>query len=218
MEQLSSSLLHPDSAAPRRIAALVVEALADCRAVSRIAVFGSIAEGRDDRYSDIDLFCAVEGDDGAWQAAQAVRRVLPLRWHGRFGDVAAPAGRHWLVGQSLFHSIDLSYDTIDGFDHKVAHGVRSVPVVVDVRLDRRGVVMPGRPALHVVSDDYPFTSALYATTKAIRDCLRGNASPNTVAERMAVLEDARLRLSSWPAASDPDGLLLEMRQIWRALR
>src|SRR5690606_8434699 len=157
---LPASLPHPDAAAPRRIATAVVDALATCRAVSRVAVFGSIAEDRDDRYSDIDVFCAVEGEDGAWQAAQALRRELPPRWQWCFGGVDAPSGRHWLIGESLFDSVDLAYDTPEEFDDKVAHGVRGVPVVVDLRVDRPGFASAGRPPLEVVSSDYPFTSAL----------------------------------------------------------
>lgn len=216
MEQ-SSSLVRPEPAAPGRIANTVVDALTACPAVSRIAFFGSIAERRDDRYSDIDMLCAVEGEEGPWQAAAALRRALPLRWHGCFGGVAPPSGRHWLIGESAFHSVDLAYDTLAEFDEKVAHGVRGIPVVVDLRLDRQGIATSGHPPLEVVSDDYPFTSALYATTKAMRAYLRGSGSVEAVAERMAVLEAARRGLVRAPRGGDPDGVLSEIREIWRAL-
>ena len=195
----------------------MVDALGGCPAVARVAVFGSIAEDRDDRYSDIDLLCAVEGEDGAWQAAAALRRALPLRWHGCFGGVDPPSGRHWLVDECVFHSVDLAYDTPASFDDKVAHGVRGIPVVVDLRLDRRGIATRGRPPLDVLSDDYPFTSALYATTKAMRAHLRGRGSREAVSERVAALERAAQGLIDRPRGGDPDGVMSEMRKVFGAL-
>lgn len=217
MDQSTEALLYPYVTTPKRIALDLVDALAACPAVSRVAIFGSLANGEHDGWSDIDAICAVEGEDGAWQAAAALRQAMPLRWHGLFSATAAPSGRHWLLGESVFHSIDLTYASIGIFEHTLAHGVRGHALLPDVRLEREGVASPGRPIIEVVSEDYDFTHALYITTKAMRDYLRARRAWDDLASAMKALETAARGLAHRPAGSDPDDVMNETRTLYYAL-
>src|SRR5690606_3224293 len=143
MEQSTEALLYPYVTTPRRIALDLVDALAASPAVSRVVLFGSLADGRNDGWSDIDALCVVEGEDGPWQAAAALRRAMPLRWHGRFSSAQPPSGRHWLLGESVFHSVDLSFGTLQEVERRVAEAPPEHRLMLDVRLDRPGEASEG---------------------------------------------------------------------------
>jgi hypothetical protein len=217
MEQSTEALLYPYVTTPKRIALDLVDALAACPAVSRVAIFGSLANGAHDGWSDIDAICAVEGEDGPWQAAATLRRAMPLRWHGAFSGGVAPDGRHWLLGESVFHSIDLSFGAAEAFDRKLREGVNGHALVVDVRLDRAGTPSAGRPDLDVHSQEYDFTHTLYAATKAMRAYLRDRGSWDDLATAMKALETAARGLTTRPAGSDPDDVMNETRTLYYAL-
>lgn len=224
MDQPIEALLYPYVTTPRRIALDLVDALATCPAVSRVVLFGSVAEGRHDGWSDVDALCAVEGEDGPWQAAAALRRAMPMRWHGRFSSAGAPSGRHWLLGESVFHSIDLSYGSIEEIERRIAETPPEYAMVTDVRLDRPGQPSEGRPPVEVLSEEYDFTHALYAMLKATKAYLRASGEWDEVAARMQALETAAQGLTVAPArspsegtGSDPDDVMNETRTLYYAL-
>src|SRR5690606_24363703 len=127
MDPETERLLYPYVTTPRRIALDVIAALEGCPAVARVAIYGSLApftsDANNDGYADIDVLAHVEGDDGAWQAAAAIRRAIPLRWHGRFADRDAPSGRHWPLGETPFHCIDLGFVAREEFDAILRDGL-----------------------------------------------------------------------------------------------
>lgn len=217
MDQSVDSLLYPYVTTPARIALDLVEALAACPAVSRVTLFGSVASGQQDGWSDIDALCAVEGEDGPWQAAAALRQAMPLRWHGRFSSTEPPSGRHWLLGESVFHSIDLTFAPSEITARRIVEAASEQPLVTDVRLDRPGAPSPGRPAIEVLSTDYEFTHALYATTKAMKAYLRSQGLWDDLAEQMKRLEATARGLHERPTGSDPDDLMNETRTLYYAL-
>lgn len=209
--------LFPYRTTPRRIALDVIEALASCPAVSRVAIFGSLTGEDHDGWADIDAFCAVEGPDGAWQAAAALRRALPLRWHGLFSDVPAPSGRHWLLGESVFHSLDLSFDTPEGFERRLREGIRGIPIATTLHLERPGVASAGRPVVDAVTEEYDFTHALYGLTKAMKDYLRGAEAWDALPERMAALDAAFKALRHRPPGTEADDVMNEARTLYYSL-
>lgn len=221
MDQATEALLHPYVTAPRRIALDVVAALEACPAVRRVAIFGSLAplegEPRYDGYADIDVLCAVVGEDGPWQAAAALRQAMPLRWHGRFADRPAPSGRHWLLGEAPFHCVDLGFVTPEEFDALLRDGIRGHPLQYEVRVARAGVASEGRPHLDVCSDEYEFTHAIYAATKAMKAYLRDTGPWDDLATAMQALVGAARSLAARPPGSDPDDLLNEMHTLYFAL-
>ncbi|MCK9486588.1 MAG: nucleotidyltransferase domain-containing protein [Dehalococcoidia bacterium] len=217
MDQPVEALLFPYVTTPPRIALDLVDALAACPAVSRVVLFGSVAEDRHDGWSDVDALCAVEGEDGPWQAAAVLRHAMPMRWHGRFSSAAPPSGRHWLLGESVFHSVDLSYGSAEEIARRIAELPREFEVVTDVRLDRVGVASDGRPVVDVLSEDYDFTHALHAALKAMKAYLRAAGTWDQAAERMKALEAAARGLAHRPAGSDPDDVMNETRTLYYAL-
>ena len=96
-----------------RVKCEVVAALSRLTTVRRIASFGSLAEGRSDRWSDVDLF--VTCDDIAsspWIAAAAIRAAKPVCFYRMFRGVAQPSGRYWFADESPFHRIDISFYSV----------------------------------------------------------------------------------------------------------
>ncbi len=217
MEQSTEALLYPYVTTPRRIALDLVDALAGCPAVSRVALFGSLAAGSNDGWSDIDALCVVEGVDGPWQAAAALRRAMPLRWHGAFSGATSPSGRHWLLGESVLHSVDLSYGTREQVERRIAEAPAEQGLLVDVRLDRPGDASEGRPAMDVLSEEYEFTHSLYAALKAMKAYLRAAGPWEDLAERIKRLEEAARGLTERPPGSDPDDVMNETRTLYYAL-
>lgn len=99
-----------DEAPCHRVKREVVSALSRLSTVRRIASFGSLAEGRSDRWSDVDLFVACEDiASSPWVAAAAIRAAKPVCFYRMFTGVAQPSGRYWFADESPFHRIDISF-------------------------------------------------------------------------------------------------------------
>jgi len=93
-----------------RIRDEIVAALATVEGVSRVASFGSLAEGRADAWSDLDLFVACENvAQTAWFAAAAIRAAKPVIFYRPFSGVAQPSGRYWFEDELPFHRLDVSF-------------------------------------------------------------------------------------------------------------
>ena len=103
-------MTHPDAGAAGRVAAEVVEALSALPFVRRVAVFGSLADGTADGWSDVDMFVACD-DPGetCWSAAEAIRRAKPVQFYRIFSSDPQPAGRYWFADESPFQKLDVSF-------------------------------------------------------------------------------------------------------------
>jgi hypothetical protein len=78
----------------------LVAALAEVTGVRRIASFGSVAAGRADPWSDLDLFVAcADVDRTAWVAAAAIRAAKPVLIYRMFTGVPQPSGRYWFADE-----------------------------------------------------------------------------------------------------------------------
>lgn len=94
----------------------IVAALSRLGVVSRIACFGSLAEGRDDCWSDIDLIVACDDPDASsWIAAGAIRAAKPVCFYRMFTGVDQPSGRYWFANESPFNRIDISFHSVEGY-------------------------------------------------------------------------------------------------------
>lgn len=110
----------------QRVKCEVVAALSRLSTVRRIASFGSLAEGRSDRWSDVDLF--VGCDDIAsspWIAAAAIRAAKPVCFYRMFTGVAQPSGRYWFADESPFHRIDISFYSVADYIEVCRDGLKS---------------------------------------------------------------------------------------------
>jgi predicted nucleotidyltransferase len=197
---------------PERVAKDVIDALQACPVVSRVAVFGSLAQDSHDGWSDIDVLCVVPDENGAWQAASALRDALIVRWHGQFSNVRLPSGRHWFYGESVFHSLDLSFCNAVDYEMVVAQGIAGHPVTVREELDRVPVDSgQHRPSIVTISEDYAFTHSLHAAMSAIRGYLRHTVSWEEVGDRIKAMDNVPV-----PPARDlqPADVLNEVRAVY----
>jgi len=102
--------LQPAADGPQRIASEIAAALASLADIRRIALFGSLAEGRADRWSDVDMVVACQGCDVTqWAAAAEIRRAKPVLFYQTFSAAEQPSGRYWFEGESPFHKLDISF-------------------------------------------------------------------------------------------------------------
>lgn len=215
---MEQDILYPYRTTPKRIADDVVAALASCPAVGRVFLFGSLAEDRHDAWSDIDAMCEVLDDGGAWAAASALREMLPVRWHGPFGGMAPPHGRHWFEGESLFHSLDISFYPAERLDEVEREGLNDVPVrLVEVaRGPLRPFATPVSP-LRPAGTDHEFTVRLYLTLKRMKDYIRGADAWAAVREAMAAFEAAARGMPRRTAGGEAAGIAQEARTLYQTL-
>lgn len=216
--EITDELVYPYASAPPRIALDVAEALARCPAVSRVTLFGSLAAGTHDGWSDIDVMCVTPGRAGAWEAVQVLREAMPLRWHGPSFDLPQPSGRYWPYGESLFHSVDLSFRTAEAHARVLEEGLGGTKVIAHDLLWREA--SPSRVAgagVQADGSEYAFTHALYAATKAMKVYLRGAGGWVAVSAQMDVLEAEARALPRRPSGGRPDDVLDEARSLYQRL-
>jgi len=108
-------MLHsPDTAGPERIMREVTAALVRLPFVHAVSVFGSLANGRADCWSDVDMVVACnEVETSKWLAATEIRAAQPVLCYREFSAVEQPAGRYWFEGESPFQRLDVSFHTVE---------------------------------------------------------------------------------------------------------
>ncbi|MBM4409707.1 MAG: nucleotidyltransferase domain-containing protein [Chloroflexi bacterium] len=216
--EISTELVYPYASTPPRIALDVAEALARCPAISRVTLFGSLASRTHDGWSDIDVMCVTAGQAGAWEAVRLLREAMPLRWFGPFADLPQPSGRYWPYGESLFHSVDLSFRTAEAHARVLREGFGGVSVVTRDLLFRDASPSPGAgPGVETDTGEYAFTHALYAATKAMKEYLRSAGEWVDVSARMDVLETEARLLPRRPSGGRPEDVLDEARSLYQRL-
>lgn len=88
-------------------------------AVRAIWVSGSIASGRADAYSDIDLRVAVRPEAHAWFVGN--RRVFPQSWSGFAFNEWVPGTQHCVSHFRPFLKIDIFYFSLETLEPSVWH-------------------------------------------------------------------------------------------------
>lgn len=216
--EMADELVYPYASTPPRIALDVADALARCPAVSRVTLFGSLAAGTHDGWSDIDVMCVTPGRAAAWEAVQLLREAMPLRWYGPFSDLPQPSGRYWPYGESIFHSVDLSFRTAEGHARVLEDGLGGAPVTARDLLRREAPPSRGIGAgAQADAGEYPFTHALYAAVKAMKEYLRMAGDWAAVSARMDALEAEARSLPRRPAGGRPEEVLDEARSLYQRL-
>jgi predicted nucleotidyltransferase len=106
------TLLAPDPHGPERLRAEIASALAPLPSVRAISLFGSLAAGTADRWSDVDMLVACDDvETSQWTAAAAIRAAKSVLFYRMFSTAAQPSGRYWFDGESVFHKLDVSFIT-----------------------------------------------------------------------------------------------------------
>jgi hypothetical protein len=166
-----------------RIREEIVSALSQLSSVRRIASFGSVAEGRADAWSDLDLLVACEDVcRAAWYAAAAIRAAKPVVFYRMFTGVPQPSGRYWFAGETPFNRLDVSFHSLRDFeamcraghynDHPIATRMEYVAEsAVDTRVDSRR--HPASPILAISQAEAEAGRLLYFHIEAVKERLRG---------------------------------------------
>lgn len=106
-----------DAEGPERIADEIISVLKAVPSVSAIALFGSLAAGKADTWSDVDLLAACDDVEASkWTAASALRDAKQVLFYRPFSSAMQPSGRYWFAGESPFHKIDISFDPPDEYE------------------------------------------------------------------------------------------------------
>lgn len=109
----------------RRVLDAVVGALGELSCVRAVASFGSVAEGRADGWSDVDLLVSCEEvGRTAWLGAAAVRAAKPVAYYRMFTGVPQPSGRYWFGDEPPFNRLDVSFYAPAEFVRVRGEGVR----------------------------------------------------------------------------------------------
>ncbi|MHB1456709.1 MAG: nucleotidyltransferase domain-containing protein [Armatimonadota bacterium] len=100
-----------------RIADEVISALKTVPSVRAIALFGSLAAEKADSWSDVDMLVACDDVEASkWIAASALRDAKKVLFYRPFTTAMQPFGRYWFVGESPFHKIDISFDSVEEYE------------------------------------------------------------------------------------------------------
>jgi predicted nucleotidyltransferase len=178
----------------------VVGALAQLSAVREIASFGSMAEGRADVWSDVDLLVACE-DVGraAWLAAAAIRAAKPVLYYRMFTGVAQPSGRYWFEDEEPFNRLDVSFYSAPDLAAVRRSGLKEgLPMVsrteytasssVDLRADAR--LWAPWPSVVVQPEETANGRALYVFLESLKGARRGRSDVHDLDAQREALEEA----------------------------
>ncbi len=176
-------LTRPPDGPPYRIKGEIVAALSQLTCVRQVASFGSLAEGRADAWSDVDLLVACEQvERAAWIAAGAIRAAKPVIFCRTFTGVSQPSGRYWFAGELAFNRVDISFSSVPDFVATSQAGhIQSHPItlcaeyvseaVANVSVDARR--LPAFPPLAIGQAEVEAGRQLYLHLEAVKDRLRG---------------------------------------------
>jgi predicted nucleotidyltransferase len=95
----------------------ITAAISSETGVRAIALFGSLAVGREDAWSDVDMLVACEDVESVqWTIAGAIRAVKPVLYFRPFSMAKEPCGRYWFEEESPFQKLDISFDSVEDYE------------------------------------------------------------------------------------------------------
>ena len=182
-----------------RIKSELVAALSVLTCVRRIDSFGSVATGRADQWSDLDLLVSCElVEPTAWLAAAAIRSTKRVEFYRPFTSVAQPSGRYWFDDESPFHRLDISFYSRAEHAAICRSGFRSEhPVTVkpehvahvsaDPSVDAR--LLSSADRVEVTQRETNIGRLLYRHLETAKDQMRGRQGNRNIIETRAALLD-----------------------------
>ena len=190
--------LYPYLSSPQRIADEVLSVLTGIPCVRRVALFGSMAEGRADRWSDIDMIAVCDGvEANAWAAAYAITSAKPVLFYRKFGTREQPNGRYWFAYESPFNRLDISFvclgeyqsylDDRDLIGHEIT--LREI-YSSDLELNYVSHSEPKRFLEPATDHETEIGMYIYFSLEALKHSLRGGGCPDKHIPRIAGLRKA----------------------------
>jgi predicted nucleotidyltransferase len=200
-----------------RIKGELVAALSALTCVRRIDSFGSVATGRADRWSDLDLLVSCElVERTAWLAAAAIRRAKRVTFYRTFTGVAQPSGRYWFDGESPFHRLDVSFYSPADYAAICRSGLRSEHLVavkpehvshVSVAPSADARLLAPADREEVTQRETDIGRLLYRHLETAKNQMRGRQGQRTIVETRAALLDATSCTPRMPGDEAVMGLL-----------
>ena len=222
---------YPYRTTPARIALDAADAIASSPGVTRVALIGPIADGRQDGHAVIDLLAAVTDDSASVAASAALHEALPLRYYYPLPDSPAPSGAYWLEGESPFHRVEVEFTSGELFDVAVkaaTAGAAGIPdggsAMVNVVEARPAPVLTsssGLPDTRTATQprELALGAALIRALDAMAEYLRGRAELEPARLAMTLLDEAYEAVGHpkrTPAGHIGD-LVSECRALWQTL-
>jgi len=131
MAESLEQLLFPDPTRRSHLLSRILAALQAEAGVHSVALFGSLADKRADRWSDIDMIIACDNVEiRKWAAAWALREAIPVLFYQTFSLADQPSGRYWFVGESPFHKLDVSFVSLPEYQRTVHEGTMQGHAIV----------------------------------------------------------------------------------------
>jgi len=184
-----------DDRAVCRVADEIVSLLAAVPEVTAVSLFGSLAEGRADAWSDVDLHVACVTEAGRWAAAAALRAGKPVEFYRTFTAGVQPSGRYWFTDESPFQKIDISFFTLAEYREQQAHPlVLGQPVTlreVFVRSEGASVESVIEPSpLELTAEEMEIGRWVYRLSLSTKARARGKADGQYLEEDISGLRTA----------------------------
>lgn len=192
-------LLYPEPKRPLEILDEITNLLAKLPFVSHIDVFGSLARGGWDRWSDIDLIVATQTQAQFWQVWKTLHAAKPIVHHHPLSK-ADPTGVHILgnifADESPLNCIDLNlftqatYQNLDNLERfGILKSMHHQEVAAATHANDALVEQILTPEEKVIS------VALHFTKKSLKQVLRGQPAQDVLKHRTDHLRTTMQRYS-----------------------
>ncbi len=221
---LAKDLLYPDPARPQQTAETLCHFFSELPFVYQVVVFGSLAQGSSDRWSDIDLLVVTQGKADYQALLESLREYKPVLYHAPIRQSVEHPGRHALgivfKDESIFHNLDLNFmslseyncvGALDWFGPKVDYYIGSAwEKQVTSEYPARGSTPAGDFEIAPSTDELRIDSACYWTKRALRRVLRTKQGLGELEKRCVELKEVM--------HSFPDSCLTPGRNICQLAR
>ncbi len=177
---LITDLIYPDETAPRRILEELTKFFAQFPVVNQVLVFGSMARGDWDRWSDIDMLVVTQvGAGQQWQLFNRLRQHKPILYHHAF--VAMEPSGGFIPGiafenESVFHLLDLNFMSLTEFQSPQVldrFGQTRNLLVTDSKNLESNKSVPYQSVAEN-PDERRISIGIHWTKKAVKQVLRGS--------------------------------------------
>lgn len=172
--------MSKDASSVGLLAERITHALRTEPSVRAIAFFGSLAEGRADEWSDVDMLVACDGVETAkWAVAAALRISKAVLYYRPFSSAQQPSGRYWFVGESPFHKLDISFDSMEDYVALLQGGGRLGHDITVRELSRKrasSIAATGNATvcpLEITDREEEIGNYIYQSLRSLKRCFRG---------------------------------------------
>lgn len=175
---MQNDLVYPDAARPLALMEEVKAVLTQLLCVSHLYLFGSLAENRWDRWSDVDMLVVTPTKQHIWEIWGVLHQAKPVLHHHPL-SAAEPFGVHILgnvfVGESVFHCLDLNFLTLEEYHtpgamarFNAAKELNRSSASLSATVEEKSLLMQ-----ELTADEEQLSVAIHFTKKNIKKILRG---------------------------------------------